>query len=103
MVLSSAFGTHATYQFAELYRVQSLGWDMDARSRFSSFSGVFRVPAAALSSMLIRALGTIRCMSGGQAATMLQTALLGLSSRSWHHYALQPMMLLDASETARSG
>lgn len=58
-VIQSAFGNHATYQYAELYRVQTLGWDMEMRSRFSSFSGIFRVPGALLTASLIR-LGNVR-------------------------------------------
>ena len=38
---------------------QTLGWDMEMRSRFSSFSGIFRVPGALLTASLIR-LGNVR-------------------------------------------
>lgn len=99
---SQAFaGRFATFRYEQLHLTQSLGWGIQDRAKYSSFRGVFEVPATMLSGRILKRFGPERALLLGQATMVLEQLLAGCATSGLHFYLLRPLRLTaDVAELA---
>jgi len=62
-------GRRATHRYENLHLTQRFGWGIAERASYSSFRGLFDVPASALSGRILRRIGVERSLMLGQVGT----------------------------------
>ena len=98
---SGSGGRSATHRYEELRRQQLLGWGLQQRGRYSSFSGLLSIPASYISGMLLRLAGTRKSLFVGQISDIAEKILQSASTTTAHFYALRPLRLTsDVSPVA---
>ena len=66
-------GRRATHRYENLHLTQRLGWGIEDRARYSSYRGLFDVPASALSGRILRQIGVERSLMLGQVREFAST------------------------------
>jgi DHA1 family tetracycline resistance protein-like MFS transporter len=99
---SQAFaGRFATFRYEQLHLTQALEWGITERARYSSFRGVFEVPATVLSGRILKRFGAERALMLGQVTMVLEQLLAGCATTGLHFYLIRPLRLTaDVAELA---
>eukprot|EP01046_Picozoa_sp_COSAG06_P009530 COSAG06_NODE_499_length_14998_cov_20.019934_4_plen_189_part_00 len=94
-------GRRATHRYENLHLAQHFGWGIAERASFSSFRGLFDVPASALSGRILRRIGVKRSLMLGQATQVVEQLAAGLATKGIHFYLLRPFRITaDVGELA---
>ena len=92
-IWASLGGQYATYRYAEVHRQQLLDWDIQARGRYKSFSGIFSVCGSWASGRIISYLGTRRSLYLGYCTAAFEQLCTGLARTSSHFYAVRTLQV----------
>ena len=99
---SQAFtGRRSTSRYENLHLTQQFGWGIAERAKYSSFRGLFDVPASHLSGTIMQRLGVEQALLVGNATNILEQILFGCARQGWHYYAIRPLRVTaDVAELA---